>query len=161
MDKIRWKRWKVYAGWIAAAEGAGALSGLISRQGMKLYNDTVAKPPLSPPPAVFPAVWTVLYALMGIGMARVWLTPPSAARNECRRIFLLQLAFNFCWSLLFFNFQIYGFALLWLAVLWGLILWMLLSFRRLDAPAGRLQLPYLLWVAFAAYLNLGVWLLNR
>ena len=76
-------------------------------------------------------------------------------------IFATQLGFNFFWSVIFFNLQSFGFAFLWLLVLWGLILWMLLAFRKLDPVAGWLQLPYLLWVAFAGYLNFGVWLLNR
>lgn len=75
--------------------------------------------------------------------------------------FATQLGFNFFWSIIFFNLQSFGFAFLWLLVLWGLILWMLLAFRKLDPVAGWLQLPYLLWVAFAGYLNFGVWLLNR
>ena len=74
--------------------------------------------------------------------------------------FLLQLAFNFLWSFLFFSFQAFGLAFLWLAVLWVLIVRMVLSFYDLDRPAAWLQLPYLLWVLFAAYLNLGVWKLN-
>ena len=69
--------------------------------------------------------------------------------------------FNFFWSIIFFNLQAFGFALLWLLVLWGLILLMILSFRKTDAPAAWLQVPYLLWVTFAAYLNFGVWMLNR
>lgn len=76
-------------------------------------------------------------------------------------IFATQLGFNFFWSIIFFNLQSFGFAFLWLLVLWGLILWMIFAFRRLDPVAGWLQLPYLLWVAFAGYLNFGVWLLNR
>ena len=68
--------------------------------------------------------------------------------------------FNFCWSIIFFNFQSYGVAFVWLLVLWVLILWMIHSFRKLDTAAAWLQLPYLLWVGFAGYLNLGVWLLN-
>ena len=75
-------------------------------------------------------------------------------------LFLVQLAFNFFWSIIFFQFQNFGFALVWLAVLWALILWMLLSFLQVDCTAGWLQVPYLLWVTFAAYLNWGVWLLN-
>jgi len=87
--------------------------------------------------------------------------PPSAARSRSLLLFLVQLAFNFCWSLLFFNLQRFGLAFVWLMVLWGLILWMILSFRRTDSLAAWLQVPYFLWVTFAAYLNFGVWLLNR
>lgn len=71
------------------------------------------------------------------------------------------MAFNFFWSFLFFQFQAFGGALIWLLVLWALILGMIFAFHRVDPPAAWLQLPYLLWVTFAAYLNFGVWQLNR
>lgn len=145
---------------ILVAEGVGALSGWLTRDGTKTYSTTITQPPLSPPPLVFPVVWGILFALMGVSAARVWRAPPSGARTRGLAIFGVQLAFNFCWSLLFFNLQAFGFALLWLLVLWALILWMLLTFRQVDKWAAWLQLPYLLWVTFAAYLNLGVWLLN-
>ena len=98
---------------------------------------------------------------MGIGAARIYLAPESAERTKSLRIFFVQLAFNFLWSILFFNFQSFGFAFVWLMALWVLILWMILSFRKVDPLAAWLQIPYLLWVTFAAYLNLGVWWLNR
>ena len=118
-------------------------------------------PALAPPALLFPIVWTLLYALMGFGAARVDLSPPSAARRSGLRVYGLQLFFNFFWTLIFFNLQAFGAAFLWLIALWGLILWMLLLFRKADPLAGWLQLPYLLWVTFAGYLNLAVWLLNR
>ena len=152
--------WKPYLGWIVLGEAVGALSGWLIRHDTALYAQSILKPPLSPPSVVFPVVWSALFALMGVGAARVWLTPPSPARTRALTVFGVQLAFNFCWSLIFFNAQAYGFALVWLAALWGLILAMLLLFRACDKPAAWLQLPYLLWVSFAAYLNFGVWALN-
>lgn len=154
------KHWKTYAFWVLLPEAVGALSGWLARDGMRLYKETLRKPPLSPPSIVFPIVWTILFALMGIGAARVYLSPPSSVRNRGLRLFLLQLAFNFFWTILFFNLQRYGLAFLWLLVLWLLILWMALTEAKTDRLAGELQVPYLLWVAFAGYLNLGVWLLN-
>ncbi len=154
------KAWKAYVVWILLPELAGALSGWLSRAGMKQYARELIRPPLSPPGPVFPVVWVLLYALMGVGAARVWLRGPSKARCRGMALFLAQLGFNFFWSILFFRLQAFGLALLWLAALWVLILGMLLAFRRVDRAAGWLQLPYLLWAAFAAYLNLGVWLLN-
>lgn len=145
---------------ILIAEGVGALSGWLTRNGAKTYSTTILQPPLSPPAMVFPIVWGILFALMGISAARIWRAPPSRARTKGLALFGLQLAFNFFWSILFFNLRAFGFALLWLLVLWALILWMLLTFRKVDRIAALLQIPYLLWVTFAAYLNLGVWLLN-
>ncbi len=157
---MRKRTWKPYAFWIVLSEAAGALSGWLTREGTKAYQAAAVKPALSPPGWVFPAVWAVLFALMGAGAARVYLSPASGARSKGLLLFLVQLAFNFCWSIIFFNFRAYGFALLWLIVLWGLILWMTLTFYRADRTAVWLQVPYLLWVAFAGYLNYGTWTLN-
>ena len=152
--------WKTYLRWILGTEAVGLLAGLLSRSATQAYGATIRTPALAPPAILFPIVWTLLYALMGFGAARVELSPPSAARRTDLRIFGLQLFFNFCWTLIFFNLQAFGAAFLWLVALWALILCMLLYFRRVDPLAGWLQLPYLLWVAFAGYLNLSVWLLN-
>ena len=128
---------------------------------MTIYGQTVVQPPLSPPGWVFPVVWTLLYALMGIGAARIFQTPGSKNRSLGLNLFVVQLVVNFFWSPIFFNLRAFGFAFFWLLLLWGLVLWMVLTFRKLDPPAAKLQLPYLIWLTFAAYLNLGVWYLNR
>ena len=154
------KTWKIYAFWILLSEGVGALSGWLSRNGMKAYESGIIQPPLSPPSWLFPVVWTILYALMGIGAARVWMTPQSTNRSSGLNLFVTQLIINFFWSLIFFNAQAFGIAFLWLLLLWILVLRMILEFRKVDKPAGNIQIPYLLWLTFAAYLNLGVWYLN-
>lgn len=150
----------VYAGWIAFTEAVGALAGFLTRDGVELYRTAITKPPLSPPAIVFPIVWAILYALMGIGAAMIYLSEPSKQRSGSLHLYLIQLAVNFLWSIIFFNLQSYGGALIWLIALWGLILWMILSFRQVSPLAAKLQIPYLLWVTFAGYLNAGVWLLN-
>lgn len=152
--------WKIYALFILLSEGVGALSGWLTRDGVKLYTQTIIQPPLSPPALVFPIVWGILFVLMGVGAARIYLSPPSPGRARSLLLFGVQLAFNFCWSILFFNLQRFGLAFCWLLILWALILWMIFAFRRVDRLAAWLQVPYLLWVTFAAYLNAGVWLLN-
>lgn len=152
--------WKVYGFWILLAEAAGLISGILSREGQTLFSQTVTQPPLSPPAILFPIVWTVLYALMGISMARIRLAPSSAQRSRSSNLWIAQLIFNFFWSLIFFNAGAYGLALVWLLVLWVLVLWMILSMRKVDPLAAWLQLPYLLWLTFAAYLNFGIWYLN-
>ena len=153
--------WKTYAVFVALTEIVGALSGFLTRKGTKVYQATVRQPPLSPPGVVFPVVWSILFALMGIGAARIWRAPPSEERTTSLRLFFAQLGFNFFWSIIFFNLQAFGVALLWLATLWVLIVMMIASFRKVDRLAAILQIPYLLWVSFAAYLNFGVWRLNR
>ena len=154
------KNRKPYVFWIALSEAVGLLSGLLSRSGMEAFRETVRQPPLSPPAIVFPIVWTILYALMGIGAARISVAPDSQNRRRGLNLFIIQLIVNFFWSLIFFNAQAYGFAFLWLLLLWFLVLWMAVSFYRVDPAAALLQIPYLLWLTFAAYLNYGVWMLN-
>lgn len=152
--------WKAYLVWILAVEAVGALSGFLSRGGMMLYDSTAVKPALTPPGWVFPVVWGLLFALMGISAARISASEPSPGRSRALNLFAVQLVVNFFWSLLFFNAMAFGFAFLWLLLLWGLVLWMILSFYRIDPLAAWLQVPYLLWLTFAAYLNLMVILLN-
>ena len=157
MKKVKFK---TYAFGILLAEAVGALSGWLSRNGMKAYESAIVQPPLSPPSWLFPIVWTLLYALMGIGAARVYSAPISPERSRGLNLFIIQLVVNFFGSLVFFNAQAFGFALLWLLLLWTLVLWMIVEFRQVDKLAGNIQIPYLLWLTIAAYLNLGVWYLN-
>ena len=151
---------KTYSLWILITEAVGALSGFLSRSGTEAYSTTVVQPQLSPPPLVFPIVWVILFALMGIGAARIYLSAPSKERSLGLNIYAVQLVINFFWSLIFFNAQAYGFAFLWLLLLLALVVWMFIVFRKVDPLAAYLQIPYLLWLAFAAYLNAGVWYLN-
>ena len=153
--KTNWKKLLIC---LAIPLVVGGLGALLSG-GMRDYGAMV-KPPLSPPGWVFPVVWTILFGLMGVSAARVFLSPPSRARGRAIAVFFLQLAANVLWSLLFFNLQAYGAAFVWILVLWLLIMGMILAFAQVDRPAALLQLPYLLWVSFAAVLNFMVWLLN-
>ena len=155
------KKWKPYILSAVLAEAAGALSALLSRSGRLVFRATAAQPPLSPPGWVFPVVWSLLYALMGIGAARVWLAPPSPVRSRGLNLYAAQLIVNFFWSLIFFNAQAFLFAFLWLMLLWILVLGMTLFFCQAAPIAGILQLPYRVWLVWAAYLNLGVWYLNH
>ena len=154
------KKWIQYGGWIFITVAIGGLSGYLTRYGVELYNQTIQQPPLSPPSIVFPIVWGILYILMGISAARIYMSQPSDTRTKAMVLYVVQLVMNFFWSIIFFNLQKFGIAFLWLVILWSLILAMILVFQKIDVIASRLQIPYLLWVTFAAYLNLGVWLLN-
>ena len=91
----------------------------------------------------------------------IWRLPPSEARRSALWLYGAQLLVNVVWSVLFFNLETYGFAFAWLVLLWALIVAMTLRFRELDRSAARLQIPYLIWVLFAGYLNYGVWMLNK
>ena len=143
---------------LAIPLGVGGLSALVTREGMKRFA-SIHQPPLSPPGWLFPVVWTVLFAAMGYAAYLVCLSGRRQARNAMRP-YRLQLAFNFLWSVIFFNLGQYLLAFLWLIVLWGLILVTALRFGRIRKAAGWLLTPYLAWVAFAGYLNFGVYLLN-
>jgi tryptophan-rich sensory protein len=156
---MKFKKWKPYIFFILLSEGVGALSWLFTRNAMMLYSAGIEQPPLSPPAWLFPVVWIILYALMGISAARV-ATSPNKTDNTGLNLFIAQLIVNFFWSFLFFNAQAFGFAAIWLILLWVLVLLMILSFRKVDMKAAWLQIPYLIWLTFAAYLNLGVYLLN-
>ena len=154
------KQLKSYLLWIAIAETVGLIAGILTADGTALYAQTAIKPPLTPPGWVFPVVWTVLYALMGFGSARISLEDGCPYRKQGLNLFVAQLIVNFFWPLLFFNAMAFGFALLWLILLWILVAVMILVFNRCDKLAALLQLPYFLWLSFALYLNWGVWRLN-
>lgn len=159
--KQLWDKWKPYIISVHIALAVGGLSALLSMNGMESYEATVTKPALTPPGWLFAVVWTILYALMGISAARVWLAKESEARSRGLNLYVAQLIVNFFWSLIFFNPQAFGFALLWLVLLWVLVFLMVRQFHRVDRLAALLQIPYLIWLTFAAYLNFGVWVLNR
>lgn len=154
------KKWKPYLISAAIALAVGGLSGILSREGMEIYNETAIKPALSPPMWLFPVAWSILYILMGVGAARVWMEAPDPERSRGLNLYVAQLVVNFFWSLLFFNAQAYGFGVIWLLLLWVLVLAMTLQFRKTDPLAAKMQIPYLLWLTFALYLNITVWQLN-
>lgn len=158
---MAWKNWKTYLISILIALGIGGLSALLSMDSMRIYGEMMVKPPLAPPGWLFPVVWTALYTLMGISAGMIWLSPQGADRSRGLNLYIAQLIVNFFWSLLFFNAQAFGFAALWLILLWVLVLLMILQFWKVDQLAAKLQIPYLIWLTFAAYLNISIWILNR
>ena len=155
--KGKWKSLLIALGIPLAVGGAGALlSG-----GMSDYGAMV-KPPLSPPGWVFPVVWTVLYLLMGWASWLVWKSnAPSRQKRRALALYGAQLATNFIWPLIFFGAEMYLTALVVLVILWVLILLTIRAFSAINERAGDLLIPYILWVSFAAYLNLGIFLLSR
>ena len=133
--------------------------GIVTYVGMPKY-DAAAHPALTPPSWLFPVVWSILFLLMAYGAAIVY-DAHAAATPKAIVVYLLQLTLNFWWCVLFFGFGLYMFAFIWLLLLWGAVLAMIILFYRTDKLAGLLQIPYLVWLSFAAYLNLGIYLLNR
>jgi tryptophan-rich sensory protein len=154
------QNWKPYVFFIALAEAVGLLSGWLSREGQRIYPKIAAQASLAPPGWLFPVVWVFLYALMGFGAARTYSALPGVDRNRALNLFTAQLAVNFLWSPIFFNLGAYGLALVWLLLLLVLVAAMTYFFWKVDSKAALAQIPYLLWLLFAAYLNYTVWKLN-
>lgn len=118
------------------------------------YNSLV-QPPLSPPSIVFPIVWTILYVLMGISY--YLLKNPS---KKEKIIYFVQLGVNALWSLFFFIGKFYLFSFIWIVLLDVLVIFMIGIFYQNSKISGYLQIPYLIWILFATYLNLGIYILN-
>lgn len=147
---------------IVIALAVGGVSSLLTRNNMDIYNEVIM-PPLSPPSALFPIVWTILFILMGISSALVYVNRsqnPDAA-SEGLVYYAISLFFNFMWSIIFFNFRSFLFAFIWLLILWVLIILTIRKYAEVSPLAAYLQVPYFLWVTFAAYLNFGIYYLNR
>lgn len=151
---------KTYGISLAISLGVGVVSALLTNMGMENF-EKANKPALTPPNIVFPIVWTILFILMAVSSGRIYLSEKSEQRSKGLLIYIMQLAANFIWCILFFNFTAYGFAFFWLIFLFSLILMMIICFSKSDKISAYLQIPYLLWVAFAGYLNLMVWILNK
>lgn len=138
----------------------GGVAGFLTRGAMSIFQE-LNQPPLSPPPWLFPVVWTILYILMGVSS---WLVCKSGETEEkidrALKAYYYQLLVNFLWPIFFFNFQWFLFSFFWLLLLIVLVFTMIRQFYRISAWAGYLNVPYLIWLMFAAYLNLGIWWLN-
>ncbi len=144
---------------LAISLGAGGLSALITGNSTQIYP-TLNRPPLSPPGVVFPIVWSILYVLLGIAAYLIYITKAEGTRRALT-VYGIQLLVNVCWSPLFFRAQAFLPAFMWLVLLWLLIAATLVVFYRIKKAAAALLLPYFIWVTFAGYLNLGIFLLNR
>ena len=153
-------RWKTLIFNLAVPLITGAVSGFLTRSAMQQYGQ-LNQPPLSPPSAVFPVVWTTLFLLMGISAYLVTMKRSDGLKSfDLPAVYWIQLIVNFIWPLIFFNLAIYGIALAWLVLLIILVIYMIFQFHDITPAAGWLQVPYLLWLIFAGYLNAGIWLLN-
>lgn len=159
MYSVQQIKWKPLLISLAVTLGTGALAGWLTQGSMQVYQE-FQKPPLSPPAILFPIVWTVLYILMAVSAYMIYQSDPGCRRTALI-IFVAQLVVNFLWPIFFFNLHAYLFSFLWLILLWVLVLVMIVLFHRCRRCAALLQIPYLLWLTFAAYLSFSVWLLNR
>ena len=139
----------------------GGIAGAMTSGSMKEF-EALNQPPLSPPGWIFPVVWTILYLLMGISSYLI--STSEQDWNEVKRlmdIYRFQLLVNFLWPIFFFNFGWYLFAIIWLLLLWVLVIVMIIRFWNINKLAAYLNIPYILWLTFAAVLNFAIWILNR
>ena len=141
---------------IAAALLTGGLAALLTQEDIAIYA-AMDKPPLSPPAPVFPIAWTILYVLMGVSAGLVRGEPGG---EKAQGVYYLQLVFNFLWPILFFSFRLYWAAVVDLLILLGLVIYMTVKYWRIRPLAGYLLLPYVAWLFFALYLNIGAAVLN-
>lgn len=155
MKKVKWTDLIIS---IVSAELVGAVSALISG-GFGSFYAGLDLPPLSPPGWLFPVVWTVLYALMGIS-AYIICQSDDRRMSSALVTYAAQLAVNFSWSIIFFRFKALSAAAVTAIILAVLVAVMIYMFGRIKKLAAMLNIPYLLWAVFAAYLAVGIALLN-
>lgn len=137
----------------------GLLSSLLTLNSFSKFN-LLDKPPLSPPGWLFPVVWTILYVLMGISSYLIY-EENDVHSDCCLKIYLLSLFVNLLWSPIFFSLELRLFAFIIIIVLDLLVAYTIFCYYKVNKKAAYLQIPYLIWVLFATYLNLAVYLLNR
>ena len=163
MEKIKfyWEKAKKYIVSIAIPLTVGIIASALTMGEMDVYSK-LKTPPLAPPAILFPIVWNILYILMGVSSALVYRDSEKNI-NAAKKGLLyygISLALNFAWTLIFFKFQAAFFALICIAVMLYFIIRTIIEYYKVNRIAAYLQIPYALWVAFATYLNAGIWLLN-
>lgn len=141
-----------FIGFLSIPSLLGLIVGLFTMDSMNIYQN-IETPPFAPPGILFPIVWGILYALMGVSLYLIYLSNGSK-RNYY--LFGIQLAVNLIWPFLFFSLEAFTLAFVWIILLWILIIFMIISFNKDSKFAAYLQIPYLLWVTFAAVLNLWI-----
>lgn len=136
----------------------GGLATLVSMDGMRAFQN-LAQSPLTPPPVVFSIVWSILYILIGVSAALVYIASPRGLKDQ-HLFFAGTLLLNFLWPVLFFALGLRLAALVTLLVMLALAIGTVIRYRPVSATAAWLQVPYALWLCFAVYLNLTAYQLN-
>ncbi len=140
----------------------GGLGAFITVDQIDGWYKMLEKPRGVPPNWLFGPVWTTIYSLIGVSLALIWhLAASGKAKKAALTWFAIQMILNFAWTPLFFGAHQLGWALVVIIAMLLTILITLIQFRSLYRLAGRLLIPYSIWVGYATYLNAGYWLLNR
>ena len=141
---------------------AGIIGSIFTTPAISTWYATLNKPSFSPPNWLFGPVWIALYILMGLSLYLVWRKQPDTPHaNRGLILFCVQLVFNVLWSVAFFGLKSPIAGLVVIVVLWVLILLTILQFSKISELAAILLVPYIVWVTFAAILNLSLFVLNR
>ncbi len=151
---------KALIAYILSAQAVGGLSAWLSGN-MDNFYSKYQKPPLLPPAWLFPVVWVILYILMAVAAYLVHYKPHAVGdKKSALFLYWAQLAVNFCWSIVFFRFEALRLSVAVIALLLVLIIAMVARFSKINKTAAYLNIPYIIWVAFAAYLNIATAVLN-
>jgi len=154
-------RWTILLFWLVICFAVAGTSASWTDGEVRGWYRTLARPSIAPPNWVFGPVWTLLYALMAIAAWKASMAASTPWKSAAITLFVIQLALNFAWSLIFFRWHHIGWALAEVIVLWTAILCTILAFVRVSMIAAWLMTPYLAWVTFASILNEEYWRLNR
>jgi len=133
----------------------GSIVGIIIKDSID-YN-YIKKPPLSPPSIVFPIAWSIIYLLIGISY---YIFTKKSNDDETKNLYYYQLFFNLTWSILFFNLKLRLLSIFWIFIIIGLVILLMINYKKESKASFYLLIPYLAWLIFATYLNVGVYILN-
>jgi translocator protein len=146
---------------IIVCQCAGVIGSFSTVESISQWYAFLNKPPFNPPNWVFAPVWTILYTLMGVAAYLLWRKGlKTAGVKRALEIFLLQLALNSLWSIVFFGGRSILGGFIIIVLLWLAIFWTIVKFYRIEKPAAILLIPYILWVSFALILNAALLALN-
>jgi benzodiazapine receptor len=146
---------------IVVCQLAGVIGSIFTVSNITSWYIDLNKPILNPPSWVFGPVWITLYFLMGIALFFVWNKGLDSPFNRNAFIlFIVQLVFNAMWSIVFFGMHQLLISVFVIVILWLLIFVNIVQFGKISKPAAYLLLPYILWVSFASYLNIAIYILN-
>ena len=159
MDK-KFSRYSKLILWIIILLFIGSMIGVLARGGIDIWYPTLNRAPFSPPNYVFGIAWSILYTLLAISGWMIWQATQVSNINSIKFLYMTQLLLNWCWSPFFFNEELTGIALICIVMIIILVAMLIgVSYKKMTT-LSLLQIPYLCWLIFAAYLNFYIWYYN-